>query len=71
MDFYADQTLLKTETVSFGTFTDLDLDMTNVLRLKIVVTRTTGNNASVVLGDAALEGSPDQVPSLDELNKGN
>ena len=71
VDFYADQTLLKTETVSFGTFTDLDLDMTNVLRLKIVVTRTTGNNASVVLGDAALEGSPDQVPSLDELNKGN
>ena len=71
VDFYADQTLLKTETVSFGTFTDLDLDMTNVLRLKIVVTRTTGNKASVVLGDAALEGSPDQVPSLDELNKGN
>ena len=73
VDFYADQTLLKTETVSFGTFIDLDLDMTNVLRLKIVVTRTDKGNsgASVVLGDAALEGSPDQVPSLDELNKGN
>ena len=40
VDFYADQTLLKTETVSFGTFTDLDLDMTNVLRLKIVVLRS-------------------------------
>ncbi|WP_454932440.1 protein kinase domain-containing protein [Actinomyces oricola] len=75
VDFYADQVLVHTETIAFGEFKDVSLDMTNVLRLKIVVTRTDRNRESkpstLVLGDFALQGDPNEVPDISKLNNEN
>jgi len=73
VDFYIDQVLVRSETLQFGEFKDISLDVQNGLRLKIVVTRTDKNSdsASVGFGDFQLQGDPDKVPSLDDLNKNN
>ena len=75
VDFYADQVLVHTETIAFGEFKDVSIDMTNVLRLKIVVTRTDGNSGQMssilVLGDFALQGDPNEVPDISQLNNEN
>lgn len=75
VDFYADQVLVHTETIAFGEFKDVSIDMTNVLRLKIVVTRTDGNSghmsSTLVLGDFALQGDPNEVPDISQLNNEN
>lgn len=71
VDFYLDQVLVRTETVKFGEYTDVSLDVKNALRLKIVVTRTDSNSdrATVGFGDFMLQGEPGKVPDLEDLNK--
>jgi len=73
VEFYLDQELVQTETLAFGEFKDISLDVRDKLRLKIVITRTDKRNhaASVGFGDFQLQGDSDKVPSLDDLNKEN
>ena len=71
VEFYLDQELVQTETLAFGEFKDISLNVQNKLRLKIVITRTDkgSRTASVGFGDFQLQGDSDKVPSLDDLNK--
>ena len=73
VEFYLDQELVQTETLAFGEFKDISLNVQNKLRLKVVITRTDkgSRTASVGFGDFQLQGDSDKVPSLDDLNKGN
>ena len=73
VEFYLDQELVQTETLAFGEFKDVSLDVRDKLRLKVVITRTDKRDrgASVGFGDFQLQGDSDKVPSLDDLNKGN
>ena len=75
VEFYLDQEVVHTETLAFGEFKDISLDVRDKLRLKIVVTRTdkhsNSDSAAVGFGDFQLQGDSDKVPSLDDLNKGN
>ena len=71
VEFYLDQELVQTETLAFGEFKDISLNVQNKLRLKVVITRTDkgSRTASVGFGDFQLQGDSDKVPSLDDLNK--
>ena len=73
VEFYLDQELVQTETLAFGEFKDISLDVRDKLRLKVVITRTDKRNhaASVGFGDFQLQGDSDKVPNLDDLNKEN
>jgi hypothetical protein len=64
LEVYGDDRLLKEFTLTFGTTTELDVDVTKVLRLQLSISLLRGN-AGVVLGDARLQGLPAEVsPSL-------
>ena len=73
VEFYLDQELVQTETLAFGEFKDISLDVRDKLRLKVVITRTDKRDrgASIGFGDFQLQGDSDKVPSLDDLNKEN
>ena len=73
VEFYVDKELVQAETLAFGEFKDISLDVRDKLRLEIVITRTDNRSggASVGFGDFQLQGDPNKVPSLDDLNKGN
>ena len=74
VEFYlGNDELVQTETLAFGEFKDISLDVRDKLRLKVVITRTDkgSRTASVGFGDFQLQGDSDKVPSLDDLNKGN
>ena len=75
VEFYLDQEVVQTETIAFGEFKDISLNVQDKLRLTIVVTRTDkrsgSDSAAIGFGDFQLQGDSDKVPSLDDLNKGN
>ena len=73
VEFYLDKELVQTETLAFGEFKDISLNVQDKLRLEIVVTRTDkkSGSASVGFGDFQLQGDSDKVPNLDDLNKGS
>jgi hypothetical protein len=67
LEVFADGRLLTSTSVEFGKVADLDLDLTNVLRLKFqwVATsgpRTCGDN-TFALGEAKLLGLASEVPT--------
>ena len=75
VEFYLDQEVVQTETIAFGEFKDISLNVQDKLRLTIVVTRTDkrsgSDSAAIGFGDFQLQGDSDKVPSLDDLNKGS
>jgi serine/threonine-protein kinase len=62
LEVYGDDRLLKEFTLTFGTTTELDVDVTKVLRLRLSISLLRGNGG-VVLGDARLQGLPSEVGS--------
>ena len=72
VDFYIDQELIQSETLTSGEFKDVSFDVQDGLRLKIVITRTDKKNgsANVGFGDFQLQGDSDKVPDPDDINRG-
>lgn len=73
LEVYGDDRLLKEFTLTFGTTTKLDVDVTKVLRLRLSISSLRGNGG-VVLGDARLQGLPSEVsssPSPNATQNGN
>ena len=73
IDFWVDQRKIDTKEIRFGEFQkDFSLDVSNGLRLGIVVTRTDKHSgrATVAFGDFSLQADPSKtVPDISELNK--
>lgn len=73
VEFWVDQKKIDTKEIRFGEFQkDFSLDVSNGLRLKIVVTRTDKHSgtATVGFGDFSLQADPSKtVPDISELNK--
>lgn len=73
IDFWVDQKKIDTKEIRFGEFQkDFSLDVSNGLRLGIVVTRTDKHSgkATVAFGDFSLQADPSKtVPDISELNK--
>lgn len=64
LQIYGDEKELLNTVTEFGTSTPLDLDVTGVLRVKIVVTHLAGEDTGLlVLGNLRRIGSPGSVPS--------
>lgn len=66
VEFFLDQRSVQTEIVSFGEPVELELDVTDALRLEIVATALNGDSSYIVLGDARLLGLPSEVPELED-----
>ena len=60
VEIYGDGRLLTEAVIDFGTTTDLEVDVTDVLRLKVTVASLTGTGG-VVLGDLRAEGLESEV----------
>lgn len=63
----ADSQTILDEAIKYGQSVNLDADVSNVLRLEVIVTRTDKNSGSaeVVLGDALLTGGQDSLNAID------
>lgn len=62
VEVFLDQRKVWSERVSLGNPVDLNVDVTDALRLRIEVTSVTGNAFDVVLGGIRLLGLPGEVP---------
>lgn len=61
-----DQRVVWSETVEFGTPVQMDIDVTDALRLKIEATALNEERSSLVLGDIRVLGLPGEVPEQKE-----
>ena len=64
VEIYGDGRLLTDPSIAFGTTTPVDVDVTDVLRLRIAISETGGNgSAPVILGDFKAQGLQSEVES--------
>jgi hypothetical protein len=64
VEIYGDGRLLTDPDVAFGTTTPIDVDVTDVLRLRIALSETDGNGqAPIILGDFKAQGLQSEVVS--------
>lgn len=60
LEVYGDDRLLDEYTLTFGTTTPIDIDVTQMLRLRLSISSLSGD-AKAVLGDVRLQGLPSEV----------
>lgn len=63
VEVFGDGRSLFDQTVTFGSTVPLDVDVTDVLRLKITASKVAGKQASMVLGDLKAQGLQSEVES--------